>query len=192
MDDSTLVRRIVDENDHKAFSEIMDKYQRMVMATCRGFVASHSEAQDLTQDVFIELYESLSGFRHESKLSTWIYRIAVNKSLNYLRKKKRESLFVSFGFGTKDRSELSPATHPIAAASAEPGFGLEELEMKAMLKNAMRKLPENQRIAFILSKYQDLSYREIAEVMEVSVASVESLLFRAKTNLRKFLIDSKK
>lgn len=188
MDDSILVQKIVDDNDHKAFAELMDKYQKMVVNTCRGFVSSYQEAEDLAQDVFIELYESLPGFRKEAKVSTWIYRIAVNKSLNYIRKKKRESLFLGFNFWSKD-GVAENNFQVLSSVDYEADYSIITTEEKKILKDAINKLPDNQRVALILSKYQDLSYKEISEVMDVSLSSVESLLFRAKTNLRKYLGD---
>jgi RNA polymerase sigma-70 factor (ECF subfamily) len=191
MDDCILVQRILDNNDHKAFAELMDKYQRMVVTTCRGFVTSYHEAEDLAQDVFVELYESLPGFRKESKLSTWIYRIAVNKSLNQIRKKKREtSIFNLNLFGKGEGKET--AFQVVSTSDTEADYSIVSAESKRALKEAINKLPENQRVAIILSKYQDLSYKEIAEVMDVSLSSVESLLFRAKANLRKYLADYQK
>lgn len=191
MDDCILVQKVIDDNDHKAFAELMEKYQRMVVITCRGFVASYHEAEDLAQDVFVELYESLPGFRKESKLSTWIYRIAVNKSLNHLRKKKREaSIFNLNLFHKGDGKDTS--FQIVSTDDTEADYSIVSSENKKLLKEAINRLPENQRVAIILSKYQDLSYKEIAEVMDVSVSSVESLLFRAKTNLRKYLVDYQK
>ena len=191
MDDNILVHRVVAENDHKAFAELMDKYQKMVVTTCRGFVASYTEAEDLAQEVFIELFESLANFRNESKLSTWLYRIAVNKSLNYLRKKRREASVISFNlWGKGARAEDN--FQVLSPVEAEADHAITSGQNKKLFKRAINKLPENQRIALILSKYQDLSYKEIAEVMDVSTSSVESLLFRAKTNLRKYLTHPQK
>ena len=188
MDDCILAQKVIDDNDHKAFAELMEKYQHMVVTTCRGFVTSYHEAEDLAQDVFVELYESLPGFRKESKLSTWIYRIAVNKSLNHLRKKKREaSIFNLNIFHRGDGNDTS--FQIVSTDNTEADYSIVLSENKRLLKEAINKLPENQRVAIILSKYQDLSYKEIAEVMDVSISSVESLLFRAKTNLRKYLVD---
>lgn len=191
MDDCILVQKVIDDNDHKAFAELMEKYQRMVVTTCRGFVVSYHEAEDLAQDVFVELYESLPGFRKESKLSTWIYRIAVNKSLNHLRKKKRETSIFSLNlFNKGDGKETT--FQIVSTDDTEADYSIVSSENKRLLKESINKLPENQRVAIILSKYQDLSYKEIAEVMDVSISSVESLLFRAKTNLRKYLVDYQK
>jgi RNA polymerase sigma-70 factor (ECF subfamily) len=187
MNDHELILQITQHNDHSAFASLVDRYQKMVVNTCRGFVSSYADAEDLAQDVFIELYESLPEFRHEAKLSTWIYRIAVNKSLNFIRKKKRENIFSSFGqlFDSSEKQQAVEFNSPNSFDVADGQLMTEEL--RKVLKNAINKLPKNQKIAFILNKYQDLSYKEVAEVMDVSLSSVESLLFRAKTNLQEFL-----
>jgi RNA polymerase sigma-70 factor (ECF subfamily) len=187
MDDQELILQITQHNDHSAFALLVDKYQKLVVNTCRGFVSNYADAEDLAQEVFIELFESLPEFRHESKLSTWIYRIAVNKSLNHIRKKKRENIFSSFAsiFENSDKPQnLEIADHGI---SDEADRKINTTELHKTLKTAINKLPKNQKIAFILSKYQDLSYKEIAEVMDLSISSVESLLFRAKVNLQELL-----
>jgi RNA polymerase sigma-70 factor (ECF subfamily) len=187
MNDHELIVQITQHNDHSAFATLVDRYQRMVVNTCRGFVSSYADAEDLAQEVFIELFESLPEFRNESKLSTWIYRIAVNKSLNFIRKNKRQSVFSSFSslFETNDRQQPKDFNDPISSDEADRQVNSTELH-KA-LKDAINRLPKNQRIAFILNKYQDLSYKEVAEVMDVSLSSVESLLFRAKMNLQQLL-----
>lgn len=186
MTDQELIQQVTENNDHSAFALLVEKYQKLVVNTCRGFVNSYADAEDLAQDVFIELFESLPDFRHESKLSTWIYRIAVNKSLNFVRKRKRESFFDSITslFGS---SEGKNGNSNIDFSSNEADTEIKSKELRIELKRAINSLPENQKIAFILNKYQDLSYKEVAEVMDISLSSVESLLFRAKGNLQKSL-----
>ena len=186
MTDQELIIQITQHNDHSAFAMIIDKYQKLVVNTCRGFVSSYADAEDLAQDVFIELFESIPDFRHESKLSTWIYRIAVNKSLNFVRKRKRETFFDSIA-SFLGASEGSKGNTEIDFSSNEADSNIKSKELRIELKRAINSLPENQKIAFILNKYQDLSYKEVSEVMEISLSSVESLLFRAKGNLQKSL-----
>lgn len=189
MDDHELIQKVLQNNDHSAFTLLVNKYQKMVINTCRGFVNSYADAEDLTQDVFIELFESLPNFRNESKLSTWIYRIAVNKSLNYIRRKKRETIFSSITsmFGTSEKESLLVDTSSDSSDEADHDINTKELHRT--LKQAINNLPKNQKIAFILNKYQDLSYKEVADVMDISLSSVESLIFRAKANLQKLLSD---
>ncbi len=189
MDDHELIQKVLQNNDHGAFALLVDKYQKMVVNTCRGFVNGYADAEDLAQDVFIELFESLPNFRNESKLSTWIYRIAVNKSLNFIRKKKRGTILTSITsmFGTSEKECLLVDTSSDSSSEADHDINTKELHRT--LKQAINSLPKNQKIAFILNKYQDLSYKEVADVMDISLSSVESLIFRAKANLQKLLSD---
>jgi len=184
MNDIELIKEIIDNNNHGAFRVLIEKYQKMVVTTCKGFVSSYADAEDIAQDVFIELFESLPEFRHESKLSTWIYRISVNKSLNHIRKRKREVLFNAILPSNKTNRVVNIED---SDRTDNADYKIDMKEQQMVLKSAINKLPDNQRIAFILSKYQELSYKEISEVMGVSVSSVESLLFRAKVNLQKHL-----
>lgn len=132
----------------------------------------------------MQVYESLYHFREEAALSTWIYRIAVNKSLDHLRKQKRMKRFARvvsiLGFGNSEE-EFVPSS------GKNPHQRLEERQRKEILDAALEKLPENQRAAIILSKYQGFSNREVAEIMALSVSAVEALIHRAKKNLHKLL-----
>jgi len=189
MSDKNLVQEIIQHNNHQAFEELVNRYKKMVITTGMGFLSNYHDAEDIAQDVFIELYKSLPEFRNESKLSTWIYRITVNKSLNFLRRRKRETIISSF-WGDK-RKENGESKFNIHLIDEPINSNLETREQHRLLRNAINKLPDNQRIALILSTYQELSYKEIAEVMEVSLSAVESLLFRAKSNLRKVMVKQK-
>lgn len=187
--DSELIEDILDNNSQKAFEELVNRYQPLVTRTCLGFVNRYADAEDIAQDVFIEVYQSLRNFRKESKLSTWLYRIAVNKSLNFIRKQKRHSNLRSIeNFFTAGNSSKSESIEIASPKSADADWNIEQEEDKQMLKRAINSLAENQRIAFVLSKYHDLSYKEIAEVMSTTLSSVESLLFRARQNLQSKLL----
>lgn len=144
------------------------------------------DAEDVTQEVFAEIFQSILQFKGEAKLSTWIYRIAVSKSLEFLRKKNRKKRF-GFMQGLFGNDDLSPIKH--VSDFYHPGVQLENKERAKILFAAIDKLPENQKTAFVLSKMEDLSYDEIAEIMKTSLSSVESLMFRAKQNLQKLLGD---
>lgn len=167
-----------------AFRELVETYQRMVVNTCFGMVHHREDAEDLAQEVFIEVYRSVASFRSESKLSTWIYRIAVNKSLNYLRNRKRKRDRFP-GESISGAGSLLPNLADEKAS--RPEASLEEEQRAALLHKAIDGLPEKQKTAFILNKYEELSYREISTVMELSLSSVESLIHRAKKNLQKKL-----
>lgn len=166
------------EFDETAFRKLVDDYRNMVFRTCFGIVRNADDADDLAQEVFIEVFNSIATFRADSKVSTWLYRIAINKSLNFIRSQKRKRFFQSIGLtSTPDVPEQTNSSDLI-----------ENDQRKQILDAAIQALPENQRTAFVLHKIEDLSYKEIAEIMNLSLSSVESLLFRAKQNLQKRLL----
>jgi RNA polymerase sigma-70 factor, ECF subfamily len=167
-----------------AFRELVETYQRMVINTCYGMVHHREDAEDLAQEVFIEVYRSVSSFRHDSKLSTWLYRIAVNKSLNYLRSRKRKRDRFPGESITGNQSRFSRF---VDENTPRPGAELEEEQRAALLHKAIDALPDKQKTAFTLNKYEELPYREISDIMEISLSSVESLIHRAKKNLQKKL-----
>ncbi len=154
-----------------------------VFNTCLNILQSREDAEDVCQDVFIEVLQSISKFKGESQLSTWIYRITITKSLEFHRKKNRKKRFGLFQSLTGQGDyELN-----LPANFEHPGIQLENKELSKILFAAIEKLPERQKAAFLLHKTEHLSYVEIAAVLEISVPSVESLLFRAKQGLQKIL-----
>jgi len=170
--------------DQSAFKELVEQFRYRVYNTALGLLQDDKDAEDISQEVFLEVYQSITNFREKSKVSTWIYRITVQKSLEYIRKqnrKKRSATLLSL-FG-KENLVAAPDNSPFY----HPGVQLENKERAVILFKAIKKLPINQRMAFTLNKVEYMSYQEIAEIMKVSVSSVESLLFRAKQNLRKIL-----
>ncbi len=152
-----------------------------------GFVHSIADAEDIAQEVFIEIYQSINSFRGESEMSTWIYRITVNKSLNFLKSSLRRKIISIFDF-TED-VDIERRSDPEASREYFADTDIRRSEQGRAVKKAVDSLPSGQRTAFILSKYEDLSYREIALIMKTSVPSVESLIFRAKKNLQKKLLN---
>ncbi len=171
----------IQEND---FSTIVAEHQDMVLNTCYRFVLNREDAEDIAQEVFLEAYRSLERFRQESKLSTWIYRIAVTKSLDHLRKKKRKKRFSSLKRIIGVNDPVEEITLPSQETPADVLAGNERTDI---LQSALDSLPENQKTAFLLSKYDGYSNQEIAEVLETTVSAVESLVHRAKKNLQKKL-----
>jgi RNA polymerase sigma-70 factor (ECF subfamily) len=170
--------------DELAFKSIMDLYANMVYNTSLSIIQDTNDAQDITQEVFIEVFHSIKKFEQKSSLKTWIYRITVTKSLDEIKRKKskkRGSLFTRV-FKNKDERSMPDVPH-----FHHPGVELEQKEMGAVLFMAMKKLPPKQQTAFALHKVEDLSYKEIADVMQLSLSSVESLIFRAKQNLQQYL-----
>ena len=157
----------------------------MVYNTVLGFLQNMHDAEDVTQDVFIKVFEGIGRFKQQSKLSTWIYRISVTQSLDFVRHKNRKKRmgFLSSLFGADNK----PLHEPVDFA--HPGVLAENKERASILFEAINKLPENQKTAFILQKVQNMSQQQIAEVMGLKEGAVESLLMRAKTNLKKLLIN---
>jgi RNA polymerase sigma-70 factor (ECF subfamily) len=181
MNETEIIQKLQQGNE-PAFKELVETYQKLVVNTCFGLVQNTEDAEDIAQEVFIEVFRSIQNFRADAKLSTWLYRIAVNRSLNHIRDNKRSKWFQSFDDVVKGKTLL--LNH---YASENLGAELENMQRATILHEAIGLLPENQKTAFTLNKYEDLSYKEIAEIMDTSVASVESLIHRAKTGLQKKL-----
>lgn len=166
-----------------SFIEIYETYKNKVFNTVISYLQNTEDAEEITQDVFVEVHRSLNKFEGKSSMSTWIYRIAVNKSLDHIKSRNRKK---RFAFITELFDESGAVKHE-QSDFHHPGVQLENKENAAILFKAIQKLPENQKTAFILSKVEGLSYAEISEVMQLSIPSVESLLVRAKQNLQKQL-----
>lgn len=171
--------------DPKAIRSLVDQFQPLVLRTARGFVRNPEDARDIAQEVFIDIITNLPRFRAQSGLSTWIYRITVNRSLNYLRSNKRRQ--GRFSYSNDDESDNSGTNNLSDPTQKNPAEILEQKERSGILHDAIRSLPEKQQVAFTLAEYDDLTYKEIAEIMQLSISSVESLLFRARKNLQKKL-----
>jgi len=184
MSETEIIHKLQQGNE-QAFRQLVEDYQGMVVNTCFGMVHNTEDAEDIAQEVFIEVFRSIQNFRADSKLSTWLYRIAVNRSLNFIRDNKKNKWFRSF------EDEVAAKNRQLqqiqSSKTDQPEFEMENKQRAIILHEAINSLPENQKVAFTLSKYEELSYQEIAEVMELSVSSVESLLFRAKKGLQKKL-----
>lgn len=182
MDERILVERLK-QGDEAAFKLIVETWQDMVYNTALGIVQNPEDAEDISQEVFVQVYNSVSSFKGDSKFSTWLYRITITKSLDHERRKKRKKrfAFVKSIFGEESQVVVNPPDFH------HPGVVLDKKEKAAALFKAIAKLPENQRIAFSLHKVEGLSYQEVSEVMNTTVSSVESLMHRAKNNLKKSL-----
>lgn len=180
--DDELIVQLID-GDPAAFRELVESNQDKVINTCFSFVKNREDAEDVAQEVFIEVYHSIKGFRKDAKLSTWLYRIAVNKSLDHIRKKKRKKRFAQLVFlDSMEGNEVFEVP-----ALDNPQKELEDSERSKVLLFAINQLPKNQKIAITLSKFEKLTNKEITSIMDTSLSAVEALMHRAKTNLRKKL-----
>jgi len=171
------------QGDQGAFRKIVEAWQDLVYNTAIGIVQNAEDAEDVAQEVFVQVFESIQHFKGESKLSTWLYRITISKAMDHIRRKNRKKRFAFVKNLFNDRNEA--VVHP--PDFNHPGVILDNREKSVTLMRAVSQLPENQRIAFTLHKIEGLSYLEISDVMETTVSSVESLMHRAKSNLKKNL-----
>jgi RNA polymerase sigma-70 factor (ECF subfamily) len=167
------------QGNKELYGDLVKRYQQMVFRICIGFLHQKEDADDLTQEIFIQAYQSLPDFKGISAFSTWLYRIAVNACLNKTRKK----IFL-FSLSGLFRHEEFSIPDP-----DDPEKMLLKDEQQSKIRNALDSLAENQRTAIVLSKYDDLPQKEIAEIMKITEGAVEALLQRAKANLRKVLTD---
>ncbi len=168
------------------FKLLVETFKNRIINVCYGFVHNRDDAEDITQEVFIEVYESVKYFNEESSLSTWIYRIAVNKSLDFLRKSKRKKRWA--GLIKVDLQQKDETEHWFES-NDNPHLSLENRERIIILNQAVETLPQTQKTAFTLHKYEDLSYKEIADILHTTIPAVESLMHRAKKNLQKKLFN---
>ena len=184
MEESALISKLK-EGDNQAFKNVIDDYRQKVVGTCYGYTGDYEAAVDLAQDVFVEVFRSISKFRGDAKLSTWIYRIATNKSLNWVRDNKKHRAVRSierFFNGEKEKSL------EVEDLQSRDGYDQLNTSYEAQkIQEAIDELPENQKIAFVLNKVDDLSYKRVAEIMDISLSSVESLIHRARKKLQKKL-----
>ncbi len=172
--------------DQQAFRTLVDTYQQKVLNTALSMLQNQETAEDITQDVFVSVFKTILSFNEKSSVSTWIYRITVNKCLDHLRSagRQKKAGFLVQLFQKEEGKDLADQPDFI-----HPGVVLEKREQSKYLFKAINSLQENQKTAFILTHIEDLPQREVAEIMNISVKAVESLLQRAKANLRKFLGD---
>jgi RNA polymerase sigma factor (sigma-70 family) len=174
----------ISNGDNAAFRQLYELFKDRVFNTCLSYLQQHEEAEEATQDVFIEVHHSAAKFKGNSSVATWVYRIAVNKCLDRIRYRGRQKRFAFIsGLFSNTSGELiyDPPTFD------HPGIVAENKEKARILFGAIRQLPENQQTAFILKQAEGLSQREVASIMNISEKAVESLLQRAKMALRKIL-----
>jgi RNA polymerase sigma-70 factor (ECF subfamily) len=170
------------QGNEPAFRWLVDNYRNRVFHTVLNILHDTHEAEDAAQDTFIQVFESISSFKAESSLSTWIYRIAVHKALDRLRRRKtRQQLHKILPWWMPDEKKSPDILFQ------HPGIAAENKEKAAVLFNAIESLPEKQRLAFTLIKVQGMNYEEACGIMQQNIKAVESLITRAKLNLQKQL-----
>lgn len=165
-----------------AFNLIVLKYQKRIYWLVRKFVLDHDDADDLTQEVFLKLYKSLSDFRGDSALFTYIYKIAVNYSLNYIKKNK---------FLSNYRKDFDTEVFKLKSGDMNSDEKYDTKINAEMIKDAINILPEQQRAVFTLRFYEELPYEEIASILGTSVGGLKANYFHAFKKIQKYLIDKK-
>jgi len=182
--DTTLMLQ-TKAGDQTAFKELVEKHKLSVLNLCLRFTGNKSDAEDLSQDVFIRIYQAAPRYEAKAAFTTWMYRIAVNLCLNFQRRKKLLTFFSIDSNNTSEKNHQKKI--PDIISPERPDTDFEKNERAQFIQLAIQSLPENQRTVVILYRYQNLSYQEIAETLETSISAVESRLFRAKKNLKKKL-----
>ena len=171
IEDALLVRQSL-EGDPGAFERLVDRYQKVVFSTILRMVNDKEEAEELTQAVFVKLYEKLSTFNPKYKFFSWLYRIVVNESLNYI----------------KQRNQRENIDHLDLAGDHGPDERYEEREKTETVEEAVFRLSPDYRIVIVLRHFHDLSYREMSQILDVSEKTVKSRLFTARQLLRRILV----
>jgi RNA polymerase sigma-70 factor (family 1) len=164
------------------FQNVYNQYHILVYNVALNYVQNTEDAEEITQDVFVQVHASLHQFEAKSSHKTWLYRITINKCIDFIKHKKSKKRFFIFGNKSQNENEYLNSSN-----FEHPGILLENQEKAAQLYAVINELSENQKTAFILSKIDGLSNPEIAAVMQLSVSSVESLIFRAKVALKEKL-----
>ncbi len=172
--------------DSHALERLFLQLKDSIFNIALHYVHNREDAEEVTQDVFVEVFQSIHSFKGESAVKTWVCRIAINKAINLLKHKgrKKRFAFITSIFG-KETGEV--IHHPVDFN--HPGVEMENKEKASYLFAAIEKLPEKQQTAFVLLKIEGMSQREVAETMQLNEKAVESLFQRAKENLRKSLSD---
>lgn len=171
--------------DSTAFQELVERHKKKVYYLAYDITGNHHDAEDISQEVFIKMFRSLKTFRRDAKMSSWLYQIAVNTSIDSLRRKspKRQKLMVRLDKATiKENPPGSGITVVNPEQSAEASI------LQGHISQALQRISPRERSVFVMRHYNDLKMVEIAEILNVSVGTVKSLLFRAIKKLRKELL----
>jgi RNA polymerase sigma-70 factor (ECF subfamily) len=170
--------QLVSSGETVAFEKLVERHQRLVVGTVARMLGSNSDVEDIAQQVFVRVWKSAKGYVPRAKFTTWLLKITRNLVFNELRRRSRHT---HLPLQVESETEERPIKDERATA---PDASLLEQELQRAIETAIAQLPETQRMAVVLRRYDELSYEEIAEVLDQSVPAVKSLLFRARTELR--------
>src|SRR6266704_4663051 len=176
--ENVQLMQLVGRGDTVAFEELVERHQALVAGTVARMLGSNSDVEDIAQQVFIRVWKSARRYVPRAKFTTWLLKITRNLVFNEMRRpKRRPHVPLQSEPGAEDLS-LKDETN------LAPDASLLESELQQAIEEGIRRLPETQRMALVLRRYQQLSYERIAEVLDLSVPAVKSVLFRARTELR--------
>jgi RNA polymerase sigma-70 factor, ECF subfamily len=178
-----LMTRIA-KGDDEAFEILVNRHQTSVLNLIYRFIGDRTQAKDLAQEVFLRVWQAAAGYKPKAKFTTWLYRITANLCSNELKSSRRKK-WLQFLRSDADHEVQIEEDFPDNSPSPEDLLLVKERSRQ--ITDALQRLPENQRMALILKRYDDLSYQEIAQILGCSVSAVESLLVRAKRNLQEKL-----
>ena len=168
--------------DEDAFAALVRRFQDRIVSLAYRYLGSAADAEDLAQEVFLRVYRAKESYQRSARFSTWIYRIASNTSLNHIRGRKARRK-VAGPMPSQDEGDADPADRD----APPPDERLEKDELAVVLRRIVDDLPDRQRIAILLNKYEGLGYEEVAAAMDLSVMAVKSLLTRARVNIKERL-----
>jgi RNA polymerase sigma-70 factor, ECF subfamily len=181
--DLALMQRIKN-GDPDAFQELVEIHQHRVVGTVAKMLGDETEAEDVAQQVFVRVWRSAARYEPTAKFTTWLFKITRNLVFNEMRRRKRHvAISLDQPRDSEDERPLQAADH----SSKAPDTAVLDEEMMGAIQKAIEELPETQRMAIVLRRYEETPYEEIAEILELSIPAVKSLLFRARTELREKL-----
>lgn len=167
--------------NREAWRSFIDEYKDKIFRTALSYIPFEDEAEDLAQEIFIEVFQNIHRFRQEASLSTWVYRITVNKAINYLKKNRKYH-------STKPIEEYLVTEPEVSFSAQDAATPLQQKESRKIIQQAITSLPDRQAVVFIMHKFEGKSYKEISEILDISLSAVESLMHRAKTSLQDKLL----
>src|SRR6266550_2133233 len=170
--------RLVSGGDTGAFEQLVERHQTLVAGTVARMLGSNSDVEDIAQQVFIRVWKSASRYVPRAKFTTWLLKITRNLVFNELRRAKRRAHAPLQTEPNVEEMQLKDEGNP------SPDASLLELELQEAIEKAIGELPETQRMALVLRRYEEFSYEQIADILNLSVPAVKSVLFRARTELR--------
>ncbi len=179
--DDVRLMALVGAGDTAAFERLVEKHQMLVTGTVARMLGHNSDVEDVAQQVFVRVWKSASRYVPRAKFTTWLLKITRNLVFNELRRRRRHNVMPLQTETDGEEMQLKDER------GQTPDDSLLESELRGAIDNAITELPETQRMAVVLRRYEELSYEEIAEVLDQSVPAVKSLLFRARTELRERL-----